>query len=156
MTGNLHAKLSSNSPNVNYIENYISEWVKSSDGHMTYWNINLTTKVNEKIEKKSSGGGGLFLKQTEAWRAEKNFFETAPPPYLRVWMTWLPPLITWRSESATEERQWGAKEGMDELNSRSSKCRRSSYFQDKWAKKKKMSIPILGKNEALKRVIYNS
>ena len=26
------------------------------------------------------GAGGLFLKQTEAWRAEKNFFETAPPP----------------------------------------------------------------------------
>ena len=110
----------------------------------------------KKSRKKAVGGGGLFLKQTEAWRAEKNFFETAPPPYLRVWMTWLPPLITWRSESATEERQWGAKEGMDELNSRSSKCRRSSYFQDKWAKKKKMSIPILGKNEALKRVIYNS
>ena len=39
-------------------------------------------------------GGGLFLKQTEAWRAEKNFFETAPPapPYLRVWMTRPPPL----------------------------------------------------------------
>ena len=108
MTGNLHAKLSSNSPNVNYIENYIFEWAKSSDGHMTYWNINLTTKVNEKIEKKAvtdwgegsgggggwgGGGGAVLLKQTEAWRAEKNFFETAPPPpYLRVWMTRPPPL----------------------------------------------------------------
>ena len=33
----------------------------------------------------------LFLDQTEARRAEKKFFETAPPPslppYLRVWMT---------------------------------------------------------------------
>ena len=35
-------------------------------------------------------GGGpvppLFLDQTEAQRAEKNFFQTVPP-YLRVWMT---------------------------------------------------------------------
>ena len=104
MTGNLHAKMSSNSPNVNYIENYIFEWVKSSDGHMTCWNINLTTKVNEKIEKKAvadrgegsggggGGGGALFLKQTEAGWAEKNFLGTAPPPYLRVWMTCPPPL----------------------------------------------------------------
>ena len=34
----------------------------------------------------------LFLDQTEARRAEKSFFDTAPPPYLRVWMTG-PPLI---------------------------------------------------------------
>ena len=35
----------------------------------------------------------LFLDQTEARRAEKFFFETAPPPaYLRVWMTAPPPL----------------------------------------------------------------
>ena len=32
----------------------------------------------------------LFLDQTEARRAEKNFFGD-PPPYLRVWMTPLPP-----------------------------------------------------------------
>ena len=42
---------------------------------------------------RSRGGarGGLaplFLDQNEAQRAEKNFFEAAPPPpYLRVWMT---------------------------------------------------------------------
>ena len=36
----------------------------------------------------------LFLDQTEDRRAEKNIFETGspPPPYLRVWMTALPPL----------------------------------------------------------------
>ena len=78
------------------------------------------------------GGGGLFLKQTEARRAEKKFFATAsppPPPYLRVWMTGPPPLS--EGLDPTEKRQWGAKEGMDELNSRSSKCPRSGYFQDK-------------------------
>ena len=45
------------------------------------------------------GGGLLFLDQTEAQRAEKNFFETTPPPhtlsqglddraphYLKVWI----------------------------------------------------------------------
>ena len=104
------------------------------------------------------GGGGFFLKQTEARRAEKKFFcdrfPRPPPPYLRVWMTGPPPLS--KGLDPTEKRQWGAKEGMDELNSRSSKCPRSGYFQDERGKKKKMSIPILGKNEALKRVIYNS
>ena len=35
--------------------------------------------------------GGSILDQNEARRAEKNFFEAAPPPYLRVWMT-APPL----------------------------------------------------------------
>ena len=29
----------------------------------------------------------LFLDQTEARGAEKNFFGDPPPPYLRVWMT---------------------------------------------------------------------
>ena len=33
----------------------------------------------------------LFLDQTEARRAEKNFYKTRPPPYLRIWMT-APPL----------------------------------------------------------------
>ena len=33
----------------------------------------------------------LFLEQTKAQKAEKIFFETAPP-YLRVWMT-APPII---------------------------------------------------------------
>ena len=159
--------MSSNSPNVNYIENYIFEWVKSSDGHMTCWNINLTTKVNEKIEKKAvadrgegsgggGGGGGLIFKTNWGLEGRKKFFGDRPPS-LSQGLNDLAPSIIWRSESATEKRQWEAKEGMDELNSRSSKCLRSGYFQDKWGKKKKkMSIPILGKNEALKRVIYNS
>ena len=44
----------------------------------------------------------LFVDQTEARRAEKIFFsETAPlPPYLTVWMTGPPPLIS-RSGSGT-------------------------------------------------------
>ena len=29
----------------------------------------------------------LFFDQTEAQRAEKNFYKTRPPPYLRIWMT---------------------------------------------------------------------
>ena len=43
------------------------------------------------------GGGGLpplFLDQTEAQRAEKNFFAyRTPPPYLRFWIS---ELIFWR------------------------------------------------------------
>ena len=40
------------------------------------------------------GGSGrlpLFLDQTETRRAEKKVLETAPPPYLRVWITAPPP-----------------------------------------------------------------
>ena len=47
----------------------------------------------------SMGGAGgppppLFLDHTEARRTEKNFLETRPPPFLRVWMIAhpLPPL----------------------------------------------------------------
>ena len=36
------------------------------------------------------GPAPLFLDQTEA-NCEKNFLETAPPPYLRIWMTGHPP-----------------------------------------------------------------
>ena len=32
----------------------------------------------------------FFLDQTEARRVGKKFFETGPPPYLRVWMTAAP------------------------------------------------------------------
>ena len=51
--------------------------------------------------RKGARGAPLFLDQTEARRAEKNLFETGPPPppHLRVWMTG-PPLIR-RSGSAT-------------------------------------------------------
>ena len=46
----------------------------------------------------SRGGAGgpglpLFLDQIEARRAEKIFFETGLPPYLRVWMTPPPPYL---------------------------------------------------------------
>ena len=37
-------------------------------------------------------GPPSFLDQNEAQRAEKNFFEAGPPPYLTVWMTRAPPL----------------------------------------------------------------
>ena len=33
----------------------------------------------------------LILDQTEAWRAEKNFFKSCSPPHFRVWMTAPPP-----------------------------------------------------------------
>ena len=41
------------------------------------------------------GPGGpaspLFFDQNKARRVEKNFLETGPPTYLRVWMTGSPP-----------------------------------------------------------------
>lgn len=63
----------------------------------------ISTGVNWQkpcIDSGASRGGAweanlpLFLDQTEARKAEKNFFKTAPPPlppptptpYLRVWM----------------------------------------------------------------------
>ena len=56
----------------------------------------LTLQVPVVTSGGSRGGAGgflppLFLDQTEARRAEKNFWETTPP-YLRVWMTAPPPL----------------------------------------------------------------
>ena len=36
----------------------------------------------------------LFLDQTEAWRAKKNFFWVQAPPFLRVSMTAPPPPLT--------------------------------------------------------------
>ena len=46
----------------------------------------------------SRGGGPgppLFLNQTEARRAQKNFFgDRLPPPFLRVWMTGPPPPLS--------------------------------------------------------------
>ena len=34
----------------------------------------------------------IFLDQTEAQRAKKNFWETAPPHYLKVWIWhWVTP-----------------------------------------------------------------
>ena len=36
----------------------------------------------------------LFLDQNNARRAEKNFFEATPSPYLRVWITVPPPTLS--------------------------------------------------------------
>ena len=46
------------------------------------------------------GGPGLplFLDQTKARRVEKNFLETCPPLYLRIWM--IVPLLISRSGSS--------------------------------------------------------
>ena len=47
----------------------------------------------------------LFVDQTRCPKGpEKFFFETGPTPFLRVWMTPLPPAppLIWRSASATE------------------------------------------------------
>ena len=69
--------------------------------------------VTEIIAPKISGGsrGGaqgsgppLFLDQTEARRAEKNFSGDWALPYLRVWMTAPPPPIS-RSGSCTENHR---------------------------------------------------
>ena len=97
---------------------------------------------------------GLFLKQTEARRAEKIFLETAPAPYLRVWMTWPPPLPEGlnpllKRDNGELKRAWmsSIREVQNVLG--------QVIFKISEAKKK-MRIPILGKNEALKRVIYNS
>ena len=52
-----------------------------------------------RIQGRDPGGPGhpLFLDQTEARRAEKDFFETRtpPPPYLRVGMTAPPYMKVW-------------------------------------------------------------
>ena len=49
-----------------------------------------------------AGPPPLFLDHTEARRAEKSFFGDRSPPYLRVWMTGLPPPLISRSGSGTE------------------------------------------------------
>ena len=54
-----------------------------------------TRHAQWRIQGRGPGGPGLplFLDQTETRRAEKKFFSRPPPsPYLRVWMTGLPPL----------------------------------------------------------------
>ena len=104
------------------------------------------------------GKGGLIFKTNCAPEGrKKNFFETAPPPppYLRVWMTGPPPLSEGldrplKRDNGELKRAWmsSIREVQNVLG--------QVIFKINEAKKKKMSIPILGKNEALKRVIYNS
>ena len=76
---------------------------------LAFWK--LLVRPDERKENRTfsvadpEGGPGapLFLDETKARRAEKNFFfEISPlPPYLRVWKTAPLPLLIWRSESAT-------------------------------------------------------
>ena len=59
------------------------------------------------------GPAPLTLDQTEARRAEKKFFETGRPPYLRVWMTPTPTPISevwirhWREREREGEKNGG-------------------------------------------------
>ena len=59
------------------------------------WCVN--TYTDRPVADRGEAPGGpaspspLFLDQTEARRAEKKLFTTGLPPYLRVWMTALPP-----------------------------------------------------------------
>ena len=56
--------------------------------------------TNDSVADPGEGPGPpLFSDQTDAWRAERNFFETAPPTHLRVWMT--THSLIWRSGSPT-------------------------------------------------------
>ena len=47
----------------------------------------LYTSVADPGEGPGGPAPTLFLNQTVAWRAEKNFFGRPHSPYLRVWMT---------------------------------------------------------------------
>ena len=50
--------------------------------------------ISRRIQGRGPGGPALFLHQTEAQRASKNFFKTGPPTtHLRVWMTG-PPFLS--------------------------------------------------------------
>ena len=46
-----------------------------------------------KFEGGARGAAPLFVDQTEARRAQKNFFQTAPPPFSQGLDDRLPPLI---------------------------------------------------------------
>ena len=57
-------------------------------------NTPLSMAVADLGEVPEGAGPPLLFDQTEAQRAEKNYFgDSPPPPYLRVWMTGPPPLI---------------------------------------------------------------
>ena len=60
-----------------------------------FWNCMLNSIRNVKFSggSISSGGAPLFLDQTETQRTEKNFLGDSPLPYLRVWITGLPPYL---------------------------------------------------------------
>ena len=79
--------------------------------HKTY-DVKSSIRSNQHLLKfaKCSGGSRegarnarspLILDQAISEGPKKHFFETASPPYLRLWMTGPSPLI-WRSASATE------------------------------------------------------
>ena len=72
--------------------------------------IHSHSHLQWRIQGRGPGGPPhLFQIQTEARRAEKNFLETAPPPFLRVWMTGPPPPLSQRLDPAliwSQARRW--------------------------------------------------
>ena len=70
----------------------------------TYISILLGEKTPNQCRMEGRGPT-LFIEQTEARRAEKNFFETAPLPYLRAWMIGSPPHLFWKFGSAADNQK---------------------------------------------------
>ena len=60
---------------------------------MTDPSSSLSKHVSYELQWRIQDAPPLFLHQTEARRAEKNFFETGPLPFVRVWMTRPPPFV---------------------------------------------------------------
>ena len=58
-----------------------------------WFKFTYTPHSQWRIQGRGPGGQGLplFRDQTKARKAEKHFFETTPPAYVRVWMTPPPP-----------------------------------------------------------------
>ena len=71
--------------NLSPYERDLSEggWVLAS----VLLHVLLDLSLNSAVADPGGGGGADPLKQTEAPRAEKNFFGDRAPRYLRVWMT---------------------------------------------------------------------
>ena len=78
--------------------------IKRANEQLWCWKGALSIPEFYSVADPGEGPGGprppLFLDQTKARRVEKNFLKTCPPPYLRVWMT-APPFLISRSGSGT-------------------------------------------------------
>ena len=112
--------------------------------------------VADRGEGSGGEGGGLFLKQNVPRRVEKKIFLRPPPspPYLRVWMTGPPPLSEGLDRPLKRDNEELKRAWMSSIREVQNVLGQVIFKINE--AKKKMSIPILGKNEALKRVIYNS
>ena len=80
---------------VNYKYNYL--WKCSEVRLHKHWAGNYFSRSWLAVAELGMGPEGpplLFLLQTEAWRAEKKFWETPSPPYLRVSITLRPPPLS--------------------------------------------------------------